>query len=465
MLYSNCSNYSNYSHVGKDFNILMKKINLPNIKNVYFIGIGGISMSGLAHILHDSGYNVSGSDRQKNQQTQDLVQIGININNSQISDNITKDLDLIIYTAAIRSDNPEYIKAKELGITMYSRAKLLGHIISHYQKSICIAGTHGKTTTTSMMSHLLISLGLKPTISVGAYFDAIGGNFLLGESDYFVVESCEYNDSFLEFKPHIGVILNLEFDHPDHFENLEQMEQSFKEFADNVTGYLIINNKIANYQKIISDTKAKIITFGEDSADFCYQFINDHAFNFNNKEYHISVLGKHNMENATAALAVANTLDIDTDPDIFTTYNNPKRRLEYKGTTKNDTLIFDDYGHHPTEILATLSAIKNRYPDKKIHCLFQPHTFSRTMGLLDDFAVAFADSHITYLLDIFGARETSGNIHTKDLQKLIKNTETQYFETFEKAEKFLEKSLSKDDLLITMGATEVYIIGENLIKK
>lgn len=443
----------------------MKKINIPSVKKVYFIGIGGISMSGLAHILNASDYIVSGSDQQQNQQTEELIQEGIKINKEQIKENITKEIDLVIYTAAIRSDNPEYIRSKELEIPMWSRAKLLGYIISHYEKSICISGTHGKTTTTSMTSHLLMQLGIKPTISVGAYFDAICGNFLLGNSEYFVVESCEYNDSFLEFKPNIGVILNLEFDHPDHFENLEQMEKSFKEFADNVQSYLIINNKIKNYEKIIKDTKAKVITFGEEYGDFFYKFLSDHVFEFNGKKYNLPVLGKHNMENATAALTAVSVLDFETNSNIFETYSNPKRRMEYKGETATGAIIIDDYGHHPTEVSATLSALKKRYPDKKIHCLFQPHTFSRTKGLLDDFAISFGDSDITYLLDIYGAREISGNIHTKDLQSLITNTETQYFSDFDTAEKFLENSLSKDDLLITMGATNVNIIGEKLIKK
>ena len=438
---------------------------MPSIQHIYFMGNGGISMSGLAHIMHASGYTVSGSDRQTNEQTQKLTQLGLHINTTQVPDNISQAIDLIVYTAAIHPDHPEYLRAQVLGIPMWSRAKLLGHIISHYRHAICIAGTHGKTTTTSMTAHLLMSLGITPTVSVGAHLPLIGGNFLLGDSDYFVVESCEYNDSFLAFKPQIGVILNLEFDHPDHFKDLADMEKSFQTFANNVKGFLIVNKNIHNYQAIVNNTNATVLTFGEKNADFSYDEVTAGHFTFNGHPYQLPVIGKHNVENATAALASLHAVGLDEKKASFDNYNNPKRRLELKGHTLSGALILDDYAHHPTEIRATLAAVKARYPDKTIHCLFQPHTFSRTLGLLNEFAVAFGDSETTYLLDIYGARETSGNIHTKDLQHLITNTQTKYFGSFQEAQDFFEKKLSKDDLLITMGATNVNTIGEFLIKK
>ncbi|MCL1935817.1 MAG: UDP-N-acetylmuramate--L-alanine ligase [Defluviitaleaceae bacterium] len=443
----------------------MKNINLGNVKTVYFIGIGGVSMSGLAHILHSLGYNIKGSDTNTNLQTTKLENIGIEINYIQKSENITDDIDLIVYTAAIREDNEEYTAGKQKNIKMYSRAKLLGKIIDTYEKSICISGTHGKTTTTSMISNILLNHNLRPTISVGAVFEKINGNFHLGSSDYFVVESCEYNDSFLEFRPYIGTILNLEYDHPDHFKNLEQLENSFLDFAKNVKGYIIINKKIKNVEKFIKNTNAKIILFGEGSDEFDYKIISQNRFIFQDKDITIPVFGIHNIENAVASLCVAKILGININAYEFENYLNPKRRLEQKGITKNGVIVFDDYAHHPTEIKFTLEAIKNMYPNKKINCVFQPHTYSRTKGLLNDFSKCFESCDNLFLLDIFGAREKSGDIHIKDLKNLIKNVESTYFKNFEECEKFLSENLKNDDLLITMGATNVNLIGEALFRK
>ena len=450
----------------------MTKIELAGIQNIYFIGIGGISMSGLAHVLHASGYMVRGSDRQENQQTAELEQLGIVIDKAQASEYITPDIDLVVYTAAIHPDNPQYIAAQSLGLPMYSRAKLLGIIIDHYPGAVCIAGTHGKTTTTTMLSHLIMSLGVKPTVSVGAHVDAIGGNFLLGDSPYFVVESCEYNDSFLEFRPRVGVILNLEFDHPDHFRDLAHMEQSFKQFAKGVSEVLIINRGIANWREIVAQTGAQVITFGEDDGEHDVSFDASQAGGFSLTQdslthwYDLPVIGRHNIENATAALAALRAIGLDAPQANFATYANPQRRLQHKGHTPTGALVIDDYAHHPTEIMVTLAALRKAYPHSHIHCLFQPHTYSRTLGLLDEFATAFADCDTVYLLDIYGARETdNGRVHTRDLQKKITNTKTQYFQAFDEARDFFEKKLSKNDLLITLGATNVYTIGEMLVKK
>lgn len=441
----------------------MKKFEL-GASNIYFIGIGGVSMSGLAHILQSMDYNISGSDKQKSVHTQNLESIGIQINYAQIRENINNNIDLIIYTAAIKDDNPEYMAAVSKNIPIMSRAQLLGKLISYYKYSICIAGTHGKTTTTSMVAHLLIQNGLNPTISVGATFPLIGGNFKLGNSEYFVVESCEYNDSFLEFKPYIGVILNIEYDHPDHFKDITQLEQSFSIFANNVLGYLIVNKGIKNYKNIIKNTKATVITFGENEGDFTFKPISNNSFNLNGSlDISLPIFGKHNMENASAALCIANTLSLKFNKNSFELYENPKRRLEFKGTTPNGAIVMDDYAHHPTEIKSTLLSIKKQYPNREIICVFQPHTYSRTIGLLQEFAVSFTDADTLILLDIYGARETSGKIHTKDLMSLITSTLCLYFDSFEKVENYLIENLKINSLLITMGATNVNLIGEKVL--
>ena len=426
----------------------MKTIDLQ-AKNIYFIGIGGVSMSGLAHILHSMGYNIYGSDRQQSSQTSALEAIGATINYGHNASNITTNIDTIVYTAAIKQDNPEYAAAKNLGIPMLTRAELLGKIIATYKNSICIAGTHGKTTTTAMLSHLLLEQNLDPTISIGAFYQKINSNFRLGTSEYFIVESCEYSDSFLQFHPSVGVILNMEFDHPDHFSDLAHTQKSFATFASNVKDILIINEDIKDWQKIASATKAKVITFKESNYD---------------QSTLANILGNHNKQNAVAALTVLTALGIATPPNPYATYSNPHRRLETKGTTANGALVIDDYAHHPTEIKETLHAIRQKFPDKNIITVFQPHTFTRTKGLLKDFATSFGDTDTLILLDIFAAREKDEIIHTKDLLALIKGIETHYFPSFEACENFLINLLSADDLLITMGASNVNLVGENLLK-
>ncbi|MCL1995721.1 MAG: UDP-N-acetylmuramate--L-alanine ligase [Defluviitaleaceae bacterium] len=451
-----------------------KKINL-NAKNIYFIGIGGVSMSGLAHILNSMGYIVSGSDRDKSPQTQVLEKKGIKINYNHSKENITDDIDIVVYTAAIKDDNPEYQAATQKNIKIWTRAMLLGKLIEEYQYSVCVAGTHGKTTTTSMIGYLLRNL--TPTISVGAMVDYIGGNFKLGDSEYFVVESCEYNDSFLEFSPYIGVILNLEYDHPDHFKDLAQLEESFKTFANNTRGFLVINKNIKNYKEIVADTSAKVLTFGnQKTADIMYskfvqkskgkKAISDFMLTINYQRRKISVplIGKHNIENAVAALAVCDILKVTLPIQPFYGYKNPHRRLEYKGVTKNGTIIIDDYAHHPTEIKSTLQTLRKTYPQKEIICLFQPHTYSRTIGLLKDFSTCFVDADKVLLLDIYAAREKdAGEIHSKDLQKSIKTPKALYFESESSVLEFLQNNLTNKNLLITMGATNLYLIGEALL--
>ena len=439
----------------------MKKIEIQG-KNIYFIGIGGVSMSGLAFILHDMGYHISGSDRSSNRETTKLEALGVSVFYGQKASNISDSIDLVIYTAAISEDNPELMAVREKGIETWTRAKLLGELIRYYKNSICIAGTHGKTTTTSMVTHLLRDLN--PTVTVGAYLEAIQGNFYLGDSEYFVVESCEYNDSFFEFNPFLGIILNVEFDHPDHFKSLEQVEHSFNTFAKNTMGYLVINRDIKNYETIIAGVTSKVVSFGtESNADYTYTILDNHTFILDEITYTLPVAGVHNIQNAVAALLCAKLFGVPAPS--FDGYLNPKRRLEHKGVSKSGAIVIDDYAHHPTEIQTTLHAIRESYPHKKVYCLFQPHTYSRTLGLLNEFSVSFSDSDTVLLLDIYPAREIDkGEVHTKDLLNLlIVHKSAIYFENNENLLNYLEKTLDENSVLITMGATEVYLLGEAII--
>ena len=347
-----------------------------------------------------------------------------------------------------------------------------------YKYSIGVAGTHGKTTTTSMIANILLKAKTDPTISVGGNFPPIGSNFRRGESQYFLAESCEYFDSFLKFYPYIGIILNIDRDHTDYFKSMEQLNNSFNRFGKNIKedGYLIINHGLKDFNEIVKDVNTKIITFGVDEGDYHakdMEFCDAGMPGFNvyykgEKLVHINlnISGVHNVENAIASIATCHQLGIDMESIKLglDEFEGPQRRFEFKGSF-NDILVIDDYAHHPTEIAATLSAAK-RIKHNKIYGIFQPHTFSRTKALLDRFAGAFVDCDIVVLLDIFPAREIdTGEIHSKDLmEKLVENgKEVYYFDNMEDAQNFLLEETVPNDLLITMGAGDVYLLGERVL--
>lgn len=457
----------------------MDRVNLDKtIKKVHFIGIGGVSMSGLAQIMHNQNFIVSGSDTTESQLVLHLRTLGIKVFNNHAYENITNDIDIVVYTAAVKDTNPEIVSSKDKNIRLVNRAEFLGSIMESFTHAICISGTHGKTTTTSMISQALIDLKVNPTISVGATLQSIGGNFRMGSNDYFVVESCEYHDSFLNFFPYIGIILNIEEDHTDYFKNIGEIEDSFNKFANNInsSGYLIINKNIPNFNKIINNVKCTIITFGTEDSDF---YISDLTYLENNKtrfnllykgkilrDVTLNLPGIHNIQNAIATFATVYALNLSLDIAKLSLekFYGPDRRFQIKGKFNGVTVI-DDYAHHPTEISKTLGAIKNLGYDNVV-CVFQPHTYSRTKALLEDFATAFNDANTVVLLDIYSAREVdTGEIHSRDLaQKLLANNkEVFYFESFVEAENFLYKKCINNELLITMGAGDVYLIGEHLL--
>lgn len=457
----------------------MSRIKLDkSIKKIHFIGIGGVSMSALAEILYMEGFTISGSDTSKSNLVLKLKELGVKIFNNHLYENISDDIDLVVYTAAIKENNPEIIACKDKNIKVIDRAQLLGTIMKSFKYPICVSGTHGKTTTTSMLSEILLNLGVDPTITVGGKLNSIGGNFRMGSYDYFTVESCEYYNSFLKFFPYLGIILNVEEDHTDFFKNLDEIESSFNMFAKNINpnGYLVINKNITNYDKIIKNVKCNIITFGNKDSDFfisnlSYSTNGNPSFDLNYKgsilkNITLNIPGEHNIQNALASLAATHALGFSLEDARLTlnNFNGPNRRFQLKGTFNGVTVI-DDYAHHPTEIKKTLAALKNM-PHNKIYCVFQPHTFSRTLAFLDDFASSFNDAHTVILLDIYPAREKdTGEIHSKDLlQNILDNgKDAIYFNTFEKAENFLQKKCINNDLLITMGAGNVYLIGDNLL--
>jgi UDP-N-acetylmuramate--alanine ligase len=437
-------------------------------------------MSGLARILLQNGFTISGSDREKSPLTQQLEEYGAQIFYGQKASNIIEGIDCVVYTAAISRDNAELIEAVAQKIPMLTRAELLGQLMKNYETPIAVSGTHGKTTTTSMISHILLEGDLDPTISVGGILKAIGGNIRVGNSGTFITEACEYTNSFLNFFPKIGVILNIEEDHLDFFKDLEDIRHSFHQFTALLPsdGTLIINGEITDYPEIYKGLDCNVITYGS-SPDFDYSADNiQHdekgLVSFDLVKYgeiteriRLSVTGDHNVSNALASIAAAELLglSIETIKKGLFSFCGTDRRFEYKGTFNGVTVI-DDYAHHPTEIVATLKAAKH-YPHKSLWCIFQPHTYTRTKAFFHEFAEALSHTDHLILADIFAARETDTlGISSKDLAREVQmlGTDTHYFPSFSEIEDFVKTHCAPGDLLITMGAGNVVNIGESLLK-
>lgn len=459
----------------------MYKIDFNRPIRIHFMGIGGISMSGLAEVLLERGFTITGSDMKASPITKKLESHGAAIVYGQKAENITDDMDLVVYTAAIHPDNPEFQAVVQKGIPHMDRAELLGQIMSNYKNSIAVSGTHGKTTTTSMLSLIMLAGACDPTISVGGILKDIDGNIRVGRSQNFITEACEYTNSFLKFNPRIELILNVDADHLDFFKDLNDIRHSFRLFAEKLDkdGILIINGEIRDLSFFTEGLPCKIITYGLEADD------NYTAKNISFNEYacgsydlyvngekadHITlnVTGLHNVSNSLAAIAAARELGISMEhiKSGLMNFKGTDRRFEYKGEI-NGITILDDYAHHPTEIEATLTAAKN-YPHRKIWCAFQPHTYTRTKALLKEFGRALSLADHVVLADIYAAREAdTGEIHSRDLQAEIRTrgTAADYFSTFKEIENFLLENCSPGDLVITMGAGDIVTVGEELLKK
>ena len=457
----------------------MYTLNFKQPIHVHFIGIGGISMSGLAEILLKENFNISGSDAKKGALTEHLESLGAQIFYGQRASNIIEGIDLVVYTAAIHEDNPEFACAAAKGIPMISRADLLGQIMKNYELPIAVAGTHGKTTTTSMASHILMEGGFDPTITVGGILPSIGGNLRVGNSGTFITEACEYTNSYLSFFPKISIILNIDADHLDFFKDIDDIRQSFRKFAQILPedGTLIINSDTPHYEDVIDNLPCEVITYSlEHDADYTAESITFNEFghaSFVCKHkgevvgtFKLSVPGMHNVSNALSVIALGLKLNMNLD-DLqkgISKFTGTNRRFQHKGTIAGINVI-DDYAHHPTEIKATLTSAQN-YPHKKLWCVFQPHTYTRTAALLPEFAEALALADHVILADIYAAREVNTiGITSEDLQKLIleKGTTCDYFPSFGEIEDHLLENCVPGDMIITMGAGDVVKIGENLL--
>ena len=454
---------------------------LKPYKHIHLIGIGGVSMSGIAEILHACGFIVTGSDASQSENTDRLIKNHIPVKIGHDLENLGK-ANLVVFSAAIKKDDVELVRAKELNIPMIERGTFLGILTKSFKNTICISGTHGKTTTTSMISLCFLEAGKDPSIQVGAYLKQLDANYRVGKSDYFIIEACEYVESYLKLFPKVEVILNIDNDHLDYFGSLENIVTSFSNYIKLIPddGLLVINWDDDNCRKIAKYTNAKVLTYGikNENANFVARNIvfNNNGFPtfdvyYNNTFYKtitLSIPGMHNVMNALACIAVCYNYGLEREDikNALLKYTGAHRRFEYKGSF-NDVNVYDDYGHHPTEIIATSNALKQKKYNKS-WVIFQPHTYSRTKNLLNDFAKALINFDNIIVTDIYAARESNTyNISSKDLVDRITSLgrKALYIQDFDKIVKYVKENAKPGDIVLTLGAGTVTNIGPMLVEQ
>ena len=455
--------------------------NLDNIKHIQLIGIGGVSMSAIAETLLNWGYTVTGSDMCQSEYTDKLVASGIKVTIGHDLTN-SKNADLIVFSAAIKDSDPEIVIAKQCNIPLINRGEFVGFLTRKFKESICISGTHGKTTTTSMIALCFLEAHTDPTIQVGAILKQINGNYTVGNSDYFILEACEYMENFLKFSPKAEIILNIDNDHLDYFKTFENIKKAFIKYAELIpeNGVLVTNADDQNCLQLKSHVKGTFITYGikNTAANFVAKNIRYNSFGFpefdvyhNNMFYsHIklSVAGYHNVLNALSCIAMCDYYKINKQAIVtgLAKFTGAHRRLEYVGSYKGFS-VYDDYGHHPTEIEATLNAIKNR-PYNKTWVIFQPHTYSRTKTHLEAFANILSKFDNVIITDIYASREQNTyDISAKDLVNKIHSLgkEALYIKDFTEIANYVRTHAEQNDFVLTLGAGTVTEIGPMIVGK
>ena len=459
---------------------------MPNIdrikkyRKIHMIGIGGVSMSGIAEILHSWGFEVTGSNNSVNENTDKLLNNGIQVKIGHNAENVIGS-DVVVYTAAISKDNPELLHANELGIPTIERATFLGELTRCFENTITIAGTHGKTTTTSMVSLCFLEAQKDPTIQVGATLPEIDGNYLVGNSEDFIIESCEYVESFLKFSPKSELILNIDNDHLDYFKTFDNIKNAFVKYVKLLPddGLLVVNGDDSNCLDLLKFTNAKCLTYGISNKNTDFFAVNiafdDNGcaeFDVYNKNslfgrFKLSVPGMHNVLNSLGCIALCSAygLSVEHIQSGLLKFKGACRRFEYKGII-NGANIYDDYGHHPTEILATAKALMAKKYNKS-WVIFQPHTYSRTKNLLTEFAQVLLNFDNVIIVDIYAAREANTyGITSLDLVNKIKEfgKEALYIPEFEECVSYLKSHVDTGDIVLTLGAGTVTHIGDMLTK-
>jgi UDP-N-acetylmuramate--alanine ligase len=453
-----------------------------HVKRIHFIGIGGIGMSGIAEVLCNLGFVVSGSDIKKSKNTDRLEAMGMKVSEGHAAENVG-DAQVVVYSSAVKSDNPEVVVAKEKGIPVIPRAEMLAELMTLKPYAVAVAGTHGKTSTTSMVATLLVHAGVDPTTVVGGVVDTLGSNAKLGASEWFVTEADESDRSFLMLYPTIAVVTNIDKEHMESYKGMDDVVQCFTDFVNKVPffGAAIICLDDPNVQLIIPNIKRRRVTYGMTAqAD-----ISAHDIRYNDTfgsnfmvwrgdeilgEIALPVPGKHNIYNALAATAVALELEIPFEKiaEAFASFKNANRRFQFKGEEKGITVV-DDYGHHPTEILATLSAAKNSSGGRRTVVVFQPHRYSRTQELMDEFALAFNNADVLYVLDIYAASETpiegiTAEVLTENIRK-YGHKNASYIGDVDTAAVKVVPNLHAGDLVITLGAGSVTRLSDEILEQ
>ena len=448
------------------------------MKRFHFVGIGGARLSGLAKLYQDRGYTISGSDVHESNPVHTLIKRGIKEYLGHNPANI-EGADLVVFTNAIGTENPEIKAAQEKGIPIIEGAELLGKFMEEVGRGIAIAGTHGKTTTTAMTALALTATGVDPTVLIGGEIEAFQGNHRTGASEYIVVEACEFKRSFLHLRPTIELITNIDWDHPDCFPTLEEVVKTFSDFVGLLPkdGTLIIWGDDPNASDLGKKYKGKTITFGY-QPQFDWEIVDYQAteplgivgrINYKGKsqgELRLKVPGRHNLQNAVGALVIASELGVENVKTIeaLAEFTGVKRRFEIKGDF-HGALIVDDYAHHPGAVRATLATARQAFKGR-IWCLFQPHLYSRTKCLLDEFAKSFSDADILVLADIYPAREVDpGDISSRNLAEKARrfHTDVRYLGDFDSIVDHLARHVRRGDLIITMGAGNIVEVGERLL--
>jgi len=454
---------------------------IPNsrIHKTYFIGIGGAGMSGIAELLHHNGFEVSGSDMQESQQTNYLQNLGIKIFIGHKEENVS-DAELVVYSSAVHADNPEMQYAKKLGIPTIRRAEMLGELM-RLKYTLAVAGTHGKSSTTSLLGSIFETAGEDPSVIVGGIVQGKGSGATIGKGSYLIAESDEFDHSFLKMMPSSAIITNIDADHLDTYKDLDDIKNAFVEFANKVPfyGQIILCLDDNGCQSVLSRLIKPVITYGfspqatysikncrymESGAEFSV-YRNGELLG----EFSISLLGKHNVQNAVGALALATeeSIPVEISKKALAAFAGVKRRIEFKGEVKG-ALVFDDYAHHPTEVAASLSALRESFPNKRIIVVFQPHLYSRTRDHAEEFGTVFGNSDILLICDIYGAREepiegVSGKL-IFDFAHARGHRNACFIGAKENALKILADEIKPGDLVITMGAGNITSLSTKIME-
>ncbi|MFA5035516.1 MAG: UDP-N-acetylmuramate--L-alanine ligase [Candidatus Margulisiibacteriota bacterium] len=454
----------------------MPSLDFNKVKSIHLVGIGGCGVSGLAKILHEIGFKVSGSDIKENPNTVRLKDLGVKIYIGHDANNV-RGIDLVVYSSAVTFENPELKEAQAKQIPIIKRAEMLAWIMSRSQNRIAVAGTHGKTTTTAMCAKVLDAAKLNPTFLIGCDMDYVGGNAKMGSGGFCVAEADESDSSFLFLSPTIEVITNIEEDHMEHFGNIDELLRTFEEFAARVpsTGFILVDGTDPNNRRLMERVGKRFITYGLDPA-MEYSAKNIKYSKFNSSfilqkkgedigEVTLAVPGWQNVLNSLAVFAIGFEFGIDFSLMVsaLQTFVGARRRFSIVGE-QDDVMIIDDYAHHPTEIKATLSAARSGWPGRKIVCVFQPHRYTRTKILKDRFATAFGDADRVIISDIYAASEKPiPGITGRTIANLLDKDKASYIPKKEKIVEQLMKEIKPGDIVLTVGAGDIHTVGKEIL--